>query len=654
MIYQTNPISSERNDGMSSLRLNRLAYYSPDFLQDPQMRVDFATNLTGQIVFDLPISISIQNSNRVPIARYTADGVAKSSQEVKEQISKELYKCRQQQADPIYFAKALWRLTTNTPEVSWRTESIYPGVRDPERELRPCIPSLDEFLRNPECINQSFYSVRNTPTVCERIEAKIDPASAKVSFTIILTPNEASSRDSYPQRFIIDCIPTLDGGGPDIHKDTVRKLVWETMEIFWSRGGIGVYQHLVTDTHSHNNDCTLPSFFNVQHFFYTGQAKVGAYLSMEASPHIAQLSITQRPSDHTNQGYSQSGSVQIVFTSDDTTKADSSNLSPNPIQNKFERGLIRLIKSSGEYALEKALTELLMNARSEVYARPSTKEVLGEGALNILSCLSRTKVRTAWNPSISELVGFLEGVQSIELHLNTNKLKNHLVLFDTLRIDALRDNTRALQCTNPLGIKVETHFQKLSDHDLGLILKAFDNQINSAGTMDLLTLLNQLVSEDPESWMVSTGPSTLPTCDDIVGQQLLEQIALPIINQYLRLRAIREHVEYSEKSNLTLRFVDPGALELSLGEDYHPYQIRFSLKDLGLTSIQIIRQSESPAMLKNSRIYTYETPRPINDDRIEKFFETSLQLFFALIAPNQKGSIFANSQLRGFLDREFQ
>lgn len=659
MIYQTKLTFRDRNDDIGQLRLNRLAHYSPDFIEAPLARVDFTTKLTGEIVFDLPISVSIQNSNRIPIARYTADNLTCCSQKVREQISEELLKCRNQPSEAFSFARTLWELTTTNPKVLWSTESIYPGVSEPEREIRPCIPPLDEFLRNPECVNHSFYSTRKTPLLREKLEAKIDPVSSNISFTISLTPNEASSRRGFDQRFIVDCNPSTDFSDIDTGENVFRKILWNTMEVFWSQGGMGVYRYLTGDRLSHKEGVTPPSSLNVKHFFYCGQAKAGAYLSMEASPHIAQLSITHRPPGAPIQDYSRSGSVQFVFTSDSNYNTTDSKQATNPIQNKFERGLIRLIQTSGEHELEKGLIDLLMNARSEVYVRPSSKEVLGDEVCKVLSSLSKTKEKTSWNPSTTELIRFLEGVRNIEFHLDTKIQKNRLVLFDTLSIDIFPDKSLTVTCTNPLRTKVEAHFNLLSDCDIGAILTAFDNQAvgtsNATKSEGLLSLLDRLASCDPKTnWVVSSGPSTLPASEDLLAHDLLNRAILPIATQYLKLRAIREHVEYSEISNLTLQYPEPGALELSLGEDYHSYRIKFHFQELGLSDIEIIPQTDSPGTLKNSRLYTYPSPRSIEDGGMESFYETSLKLFFALVAPNHKAGIFAKSQLRSFLDREFQ
>jgi hypothetical protein len=658
MIYQTKPTFRDRNDGIGQLRLNRLAHYSPGFIEVPQMRVDFTTNLRGEIVFDLPISISIQNSNRVPIARYTAENLVNIPLQIREQISDELVKCRREQSGVFSFAKTLWELTTSSPRVLWRTESIYPGVCEPESELRPCIPPLDEFLRNPECLNHSFYSTRTTPLSQERIEVKVDPASANISFTISLTPKEASPRNGFNQRFIIDGIPSTDCRGVDTVEHVLRKALWDTMEVFWAQGGMGVYQYLVQNKPFHDESLAPPSPLSVRHFLYDGQARIGAHLSMEASPHIAQLSITHQPPGDTNQNYSQSGSVQLVFTSDSAGNAHDSKDAPNALQHKFERSLIRLIQASGEHELEKGLTELLMNARSEVFVRPSSKELLGDEVFKILSCLSKTKEKNSWNPSSAELIRFLEGVQTLEFYLDTSKQKNRLVLFDSLRIDVFPDQTVTLTCSNPLRVKIEAHFKILSDYDFGTILTAFDNQITPASTttdtMELMSLLHHLASRDPENWIVSSGSSTLPAWSDHLGQDLLNKVALPITTQYLKLRTIREDVEYSEQSNLTVEYSAPGVLEISLGEDYHRYRIKFSFQDRGLLAIEIIPQIDSPASLKKPRIYTYKSPRPIDDERSESFYETTLKLFFALVEPNHKVGVFAKSQLRTFLDKEFQ
>jgi hypothetical protein len=644
---------------VSDLQLSRLAFFKSASIADRQLRIDFTTTLGGAIALDRPIRLFARNAMGKTVAQYTVENLNLLDEAVKVRLSNTIIKCRNSELSIKALAQNLLRLTEHDNRIQWSTESLYPGARKPLRELRPCTPSLTEFLKNPECLEKAFYSVRETAQTEEKLTAVMDTNAHTITFTLC-AENTISRKptEQKNQRMVVDCSPPNDESLTTNPQDILAPIVWQAMEAFWNNGAAGLTRYLFRTSEHEKSSRTSATQVRVQDFCFYGKSNAGAYISFEGSSQVAQVTLTQEPLSSPLSKKPTAGGGQWIFVNDQKATRAISSSTDNTMLKKIGAAVTTLLHSRGESSIEEAFTTLTRAARSEMFYRPDTSAVLELGVSDYVAKLPNTRVLHSWeSPSISELINFLEGTTSLKLILAEDPTIPTRFPFNALTIDRFADDRVRLSFDNSLGVHCEAQFRHLSAEDMRLVLRTFDQQLEettpSFNRRRLQLVLENLKNRNTGNWVLFTGHSSIPTTNDIDAHQLLDA-ALPVINRYLAMRTIREKTSFTEKSNTTVIYSKNGTIEVHLGEDYHPYQLRLTLQHNSLTRLEIIPSESSPGRLKKPRSYTSRNGITLNTSESERFFESTLKHFFSLVSNATRSSEFGNSELRRFLDRHFQ
>ncbi len=649
--------SNERS--ISDLQLSRLAFFTPASVVERQLKIDFTTTLDGDIALDRPIRLFAKNATGVTVAQYTVENLQLLDESVKKTLSDKIKSCRRLELSVETLAQTLLGLTEHDNRIQWSTESLYPGARKPLRELRPCTPSLAEFLQNPTCLEKAFYSIRKTGHTEEKLTAVMDTDAQTITFTLCSEnlPHWSPSEHKN-QRVVVSCSSLDDRSSDTNPQDVLAPIVWQAMEAFWNTGATGLTRYLFRASKD-NKDTSPPGIqVRVQDFSFYGKSSSGAYVSFEGSSQVAQVTLTQEPLLSPLSKKPASGSGQWIFVNDSKTSRTTASSAENTMLREIGTAVTKLMHSRGESSLEEVFATLTLAARSEVFFRPDTSAVVEPEVSTYLAKLVNTRVLHSWErPSIPELINFLEGTKSLQIILTEDPATPSRFPFNALTIDKFVDGRTRLSLVNNLGAHCEAQFCRLSSDDMRLILKTFDQQLEegvpSLSRRRLQLVLETLKSRNTENWVLFSGTSSIPAADDTDAHQLLDA-ALPVINRYLAMRTIREKTSYSEKSNTAVVYPQNGVIEVSLGEDYHPYQLRVRLQHNSLTQIEIIPDESSSGRFKKPRRYASRSGITLNTPESDRFFESTLKHFFSLVS-NTTGSLeFGNSELRRFLDRHFQ
>ena len=648
-----------RDLSVNDLQLSRLAFFTPASIVDRQLKIDFTSTLGGKIALDRPIRLFAKNAAGITVAQYAVENLHLLDEAVKNKLSNMINRCRNSELSVKALAQNLLTLTEYDNRIQWSTESLYPGARKPLRELRPCTPSLAEFLKNPECLEKAFYSVRETAQTEEKLTAVIDTTAHTITFTLfaqnVTTHNPTEQKN---QRMVVDCSPPNDASLATNPQDILGPIVWQAMEAFWNNGAAGLNRYLFRPSEYEKNTKTTATQVQVQDFCFYGKSNAGGYVSFEGSSQVAQVTLTQEPLSSPLSKKPTAGSGQWIFVNDPKAARATSSSTENTMLKKIGTAVTTLLHSRGESSLEEAFTTLTRAARSEIFYRPDASAVLELGVSEYVAKLPNTRVIHSWeSPSIPELINFLEGTKSLKLILAEDPTIPTRFPFNALAIDRFADGRVRLSFDNSLGVHCDAQFRYLSADDMRLVLRAFDQQLEentpSFSRRRLQLVLENLKNRNTENWVLFTGHSSIPTTNDTDAHQLLDA-ALPIINRYLAMRTIREKTSFTEKSNTAVIYPKDGTIEVHLGEDYHPYQLRLTLQYNSLTQLEIIPSESSLGRLKKPRRYASRSGITLNTSESERFFESTLKHFFSLVSNATRNSEFGNSELRRFLDRHFQ
>ncbi len=638
------------------LRLGALARFTPVSITEELLKIDFTSSVHGSVAFDRPVRISALNAKGTVVAQYTLQNLDAIKEDSKAKISEIICQGRSGVVTAKVVAENLLSLTEKEPNAYWSTESMYPGSRKPIGEIRPCTPSLAEFLRDPRCLGSSYYSVRSQDTSEDKLTISMNSLERTMSFTLNMHDTAHGSHDEDRiQRFLIDCSAQQDGDAMNDPSDMLAAITWQAMEVFWKHGPQGVAQYVLGNSPVHTEDKTRATPWTVKDFSYHGRSRAGAYLAVEGSSHIAQLTLAQEPFSHPLNHAPASGSVHFVFTNDSAKGSAQAGIAGNNMQQQVNAAVTTLTNTSGENSLTEALTALTLSACSEAFMEPDVSFVLGTDVANQVAKLPNVKSGGLWRPSVQDLVHFAEGTRTLEFTLREDPSHFPSFPFNVMKVDKLNSSCYRLKLSNFLGASIEAQLTNLSTDLLFRIFRAFDEQDKdespSDGRRKLQLILQHLSRRNPESWLLYTGSSSLPNVNDARGHRLFDS-ALTLIDSYLTMRMVREKSDFSKKTESFITSCGPGEVAIYLGEESHNHQLKIVLSNEMLKSVEVIPDGSSSRRMVLPREYRTTNKVHINTPEFTQFFESMLKYFFALVDKNSGAKGFRNSQLRSFLDNQ--
>lgn len=638
------------------LGLAELARFTPVSMTDGPVKIDLTSSVNGSVAFDRPVRVSALNAGGTVVAQYTLQNLDAISQDNKSKIAEIISGCRSGSVAVKVVAEALLSLTENEPNAHWSTESMYPGSRKPIGEIRPCTPSLAEFLRNPRCLESSFYSVRSQGTSEDKLTISMNSVDHTMSFVLNTHDTSHDSHDENRiQRFVIDCSAQQESNAVKDSSDMLGVITWQAMEVFWKQGALGVAQYLLGDSSLRTEDRRHAAAWTVKEFSFHGLSRAGAYVAVEGSSQIAQLTLAQEPFSHPLNHSPASGSVHFVFTNDTTNGNAQAGTAGNSMQHQVNAAVTSLTNTSGENSLTEALTALTLSACSEAFMEPEMSFVLGAEVAARVADLPNVKNRGLWQPSVQDLVQFVEGTRTLEFTLREDPARPPSFPFDVMKVERLDGNRYRFKFSNFLGTSIEAQFVNLSTDLLFRIFRAFDEQSKdespSTGRRKLQLILQHLSGRNQENWLLHTGSTSLPDVSDVQGHRLFDS-ALPLIESYLTMRMVREKSDFSKKTNSFITSCGPGEVAIYLGEESHNHQLKIVLNNETLKSVEVIPDRSSSRRMVLPREYMTTNKVQITDPEFKQFFDSMLKYFFALVDKNSGAKEFRNSQLRSFLDNQ--
>jgi hypothetical protein len=528
----------------------------------------------------------------------------------------------------------------------------------PQDSLTPDLPSLSEYLHDPECLGRQYSAERMIGGELFRLEARIRPVHNDVLFTILSTDGEDST-EWQPLKLFEVKGTTPSSAADNRIEHGLKQITREEFTHFESAG----YAQLV-GKQPYKPEPTDPSLTS-DHVILSS----GASVNLAVSPDKVILALSSDALD------------PKTLQNPSATVCRWEFLTPTPEAKQSTYRMIsgivvRLSQEHSPSASDSALRSLLsMNASSRAIDTPPLEKVIPPALARYIQSIPGMTV-TVTPPDVfdpeqlpEQLAEILQGIRRLTFSMdNFHPLTTDRHIFNSMDALLHPDGSLRLDLRNRMqhGIKasfssrtVEPTATRIDTepglHILATLSAAFAKQLasgaaSSEARAELLATLQNFQRVDPQRNSVKqSGQANLPSASDLEGQRLLDRAAAPLIRFYTK---VTKEIFTVSRATST----GSGEMEVLLGERYHPYQLGVALIDdtvSGITITPRVPTPEGPA-LKHHKAKHYSCSLPLGDphDREStlKTLRRVVREFCTMVDTENDNRAYGSSRLRKLLE----
>jgi hypothetical protein len=476
----------------------------------------------------------------------------------------------------------------------------------PREGFKPELPSLGEYLKDPQNLGRKYSAERVVSGDAYRLEALICPEENRIRFESF----RADSEDWTTWRSLE--VWEVHGSLPktaafNVLEKDLSAIACQTLGVFETSGAIDPPKRKLTNTESH----FIP--LESDHV----RLSSGASINLSVADGKVVLALGSRALDSQTLQNPQATVCKWTFH----TQSDQDKRSLYP---ELSRLMLLLSAEHAPSAVHNALKRLLnMGANFEETTTAPISAVIPRGLKAHVKSLEGLRIA---KPSgllfgIQDFENVLKGVHQLLFSLdNSQALRQYPQIFNRANIFVKPDGSLELILKNRMHNSIKVSFSKRTvlptaanvennpaSHILAIIGSAFTKQLKngvpcSEGRRNLLAILKEFQKRDPQcNSFKELGASRLPKHDDKVGHALLDAVAAPLLRHYVTISKDR-YTESHAKSP------GQGELTVSIGDRFHPYQLSISSLDNVVSGITITprkRLSDGEFLLNHGKALNY-------------------------------------------------
>ncbi len=636
---------------------------------DQRARINFVRHC-GQVPEGFSdVAVTVKLSNGQDLATYRLTGILSS--DVRERVQIILSWAQNKEISPLNAISALVKATRLSSNLVWTPERVLDRERG-ETVVPPmgyAIPTLSEYLANPDCVAENFFCAKHEGQNHVRLESHLSVTTGKA--ILDLSTTSATGRIEKHLFVINSAVDRRVHGEDGIRRDLMIQ-TYNAMEVFWDLGSDEVRQYLLRQTaeaaaevggHALDSDSELltdslisKAPLDVTSWDITHELPSGAVMQFAAGKHFALVTLSGNQGD--------SPAVYFwVFRDEQGDLSDPANPQRAEILNLTRQFAAH---ESDEVRLDAIRRLGALKVATPMPLAPSIEAILGPEVAFTLAEIPHLEISTVVPGDAEDIVRMARGIDTMRISLADRRLKNRAPqLLDQIDLDFWPNGDIEIIGVTRLGGRLTAFVSLESINQAGgreVFLQALAEAAasqSSSGIRVVQDILSKTVALDADtSWMSMSGDPyacDLPPTDDIIGQAMYTLGAI-LIKKY-------SEISRGSPEDCRLHYIGEGAVKVTLGIPSDPYQLNVVIRDQHVTRLEItpnLRVDESTyrADYENSRHYICDLR--VRDSRADRgTLIEAFQLFDSLLtsADNSKSDPvildFDRSKLRAFLDRRF-
>jgi hypothetical protein len=582
------------------------AVISPRVVRDARLQVTFLDRSPASesvlLVPSEPVLFSPLDDNGQPVAHYRllTDRLKPNQLGVVQQILADSLNYTDR-VPPLEALRRISRACLKTAADCWHIQSMTEGndaaATHPRMALH--IPSLDDFLRNPEQIGRRYRSQGGTGSAAYDVRIVLSPERSSLLFTITSAQGEAEERSPMGERFTLYCPAAISMHGEQSLK-RLREEAWHALEKLWdSREAFRRHVMKLRTNYSSTYKKNLLS---------------GASFTTRTNPNHTVITASSCTTTSRSQNHQPGTKFQWLF------KGNMEHpLHPlHPLLAEMKRAIKR---PEADGQLAHAVDQLVQAALTYPDSKMTSKgaqlsSLVDNSTLRFMQKLPgvllhslrpripdgpktpRNTLRP--NGSIDAIVQVLQGVSSVRLQLtNSEFLSRNPQAFQRLTLGFNADRSVLIQADSPLGISTVSYLSEtsrfvrfLSVDSMQLVCAAFARQQIKADPTDarigFLQILQQLVQFDAErSYLTHRGDCRPPPPNDEVANKLFDAFAIPLV---IQLRDMCGDDESLFRVESRVR----GGLRVMMAHKHAPIGLKFVFTDGHFEYVSVFERAELP------------------------------------------------------------